>query len=63
MHRISLLVTCIQNRHRIQPFDVSNPAIGRAEIQDSLGIWKAICDDDWDDTDAAVFCNCLGYSR
>lgn len=35
---------------------------GRAEIFYN-NVWGTICDDDWDNQDATVFCRMMGYSR
>ena len=54
---------CEQSHHRITPFNMAYPGIGRAELQDTNGKWWTICDDHWDDINAAIFCDCLGYAR
>jgi len=61
--KILIVGSCDKARHRISPLDPSNPVMGRVEIQDDNNNWGLVCNDDWDDIDASVFCDCLGYKE
>ena len=43
------------------PFNAGVPNMGRVEVMNDEGNWSLVCDDEWDDLDARVFCDCRGY--
>ena len=58
---VCVLGSCERSRHRIVPFNAGVPNMGRVEVMTDEGVWGLICDDQWDDLDARVFCDCRGY--
>ena len=58
MTKILYMTECSDGDIRVRG---GNSTLGRVEIC-SENVWGTICDDDWDDSDAAVACRQLGYS-
>ncbi|XP_019634114.1 PREDICTED: uncharacterized protein LOC109477328 [Branchiostoma belcheri] len=49
--------------YEIRLMGSSNPWEGRVEIRYQNGAWGTVCDDRWDENDAAVACRQLGYQN
>ncbi len=52
------VATCTTGDVRIQ----GGPSDSRGRVETCVdGQWGTVCDDGWDDTDAVIVCNQIGY--
>ncbi len=61
MHQDEIFITEFCEEGSVRLGNSGTPSNGRVEVCIEL-TWTTICEDSWDDKDASVVCNQLGFS-